>query len=167
MKRHSIPTIACLILILAIPAFAQEGEGLAGHWTGKIEIPGSPLDIDLDFAEGDDGWTGDITIPAQGARDLPLASISVDGDAVSFVIGGVPGDPTFTGTIDGDTMSGDFAQGGGSFPFEVARGEDRAGRAREALEGIDPIVEQALEDFGVPGLAVAVVAGDELVLARG
>ena len=38
---------------------------------------------------------------------------------------------------------------------------------RQALADIDPIIEQALTTFQVPGLAVTVVVGDEVVLAKG
>jgi CubicO group peptidase (beta-lactamase class C family) len=37
----------------------------------------------------------------------------------------------------------------------------------EALKGIDPVVDEALKTFQVPGVAVAVVVGDEVVLAKG
>jgi CubicO group peptidase (beta-lactamase class C family) len=37
----------------------------------------------------------------------------------------------------------------------------------QALAGIDPIIEQALKTFQVPGIAVAVVVGDEVVLSKG
>ena len=38
---------------------------------------------------------------------------------------------------------------------------------KEALADIDPVIEQALKTYQVPGVAVAVVAGDEVVLAKG
>ena len=38
---------------------------------------------------------------------------------------------------------------------------------RDALAGIDPVIEQALQTFQVPGLSVAVVVNDELVLSKG
>jgi len=154
-------------LILAPGVLAQEADSAAGHWSGEIEIPGSALAFDVDLAEGGEGWTGDISIPAQQLSDFALVDVAVDGDAVSFRMPQVPGEPTFTGTRDGDTITGDFTQGGQTFPFTLTRGENRAAMAREALEGIDPVIEQALVDFGIPGLAVAVVADDQLVFARG
>ena len=45
--------------------------------------------------------------------------------------------------------------------------EDRAASARAALEGFDDLVRQAIEDFNVPGLGIAVVAGGEVVYAEG
>jgi CubicO group peptidase (beta-lactamase class C family) len=37
----------------------------------------------------------------------------------------------------------------------------------QALAGIDPIIEQGLKTFQVPGIAVAVVVGDDVVLSKG
>jgi CubicO group peptidase (beta-lactamase class C family) len=45
--------------------------------------------------------------------------------------------------------------------------EDRAAAARAALEGFDDLVRQAIEDFNVPGLGIAVVAGGKVVYAEG
>jgi hypothetical protein len=73
-------------------------------------------------AQGDK-WDGTITIPAQGLKGFPLSSITVQGDSVSFALKGIPGDPTFTGTLskDSKTLSGTFSQGGGSIPFALTR----------------------------------------------
>jgi len=102
---------------------APASVSLAGHWDGAIEIPGTKLGVDIDFKSGEGGvWSGDISIPAQNAKDLPLGGIKVEGAAVAFAIQGVPGEPTFKGTLAGDSIAGTFSQGGGSFPFSLARG---------------------------------------------
>ena len=155
-----------IALLLGPAAFAAD-QDLAGHWTGTVQVPGQQLEFDVDLRSGTDGWSGDITIPAQSIRDLALEGIVIDGDSVRFAIPGIPGEPTFEGKLAGDVVEGELTQGGATFPFSMTAGVDLATRAREALEGIDPIVEQALEDFAVPGLALAVVADDEVVFAKG
>jgi CubicO group peptidase (beta-lactamase class C family) len=156
---------------LAIPAGAVAGEdtGLAGHWEGAIDLPGQELEVDLDFELDGEAWSGDISIPAQGARNLPLAGIVVDGAAVTFAIQGVAGEPTFSGTLseDGKSISGSFTQGGQVFPFSLSSGIDAAAKATKALSGIDEIVEAALEDWKTPGLALSVVMDGTTVLTEG
>ena len=44
---------------------------------------------------------------------------------------------------------------------------DAAANARAALAGFDEVVEKAIADMNVPGLAIAVVAGGEVVYAEG
>lgn len=159
---------ACAILV---PLAAQAGEApsLEGHWEGAIELPGQKLEFDLDFELNDGAWTGDITIPAQGARDLPLEGIEQDGRTVRFAISGIPGEPIFHGELseDGKGADGDFTQGGQTFPFSLTSGIDPAVKAAAALEGIDAIIEAALDDWKTPGLGLAVVAGGKVVLSRG
>jgi len=148
---------------------AGEAAGLEGHWEGTIEIPGQELKFDTDFSRVGDGWAGDVSIPAQGAQDLPLKDLSLEADQVTFVISGIPGDPTFSGTLsdDGTRISGEFAQGGQTFPFSLTSGVAPADEARAALAEVDAIIDAALEDWQTPGMAVAVVVDGEVVLCRG
>jgi putative CocE/NonD family hydrolase len=123
MKRLvSLAFITCTLS--AAPLGAQQQRTFAGHWIGTLAIQGQELGFDVDLAQGANGWTGDISIPAQGATDLPLAGIAVAGDSISFAIAGIPGNPTFQGTrsADGLTIQGTLTQGGQSFAFTMRTG---------------------------------------------
>ena len=161
------PLFAALGGLILLPALLAAADAPAGHWEGAIELPGQKLELDVDLRVAAGTWTGDITIPAQGAKDLPLEGVSVEGSTIEFAIPGVPGNPKFSGKLQGTEIAGDFTQGGGTFPFRLSSGEPLAERARKALEGIDPVLEKALGDFGVPGLALAVVADGEVVYEHG
>ena len=170
--RRRLPLTVSIVLILSVihPAFSAPAQDAAGHWEGAIELPGTKLEVDVDLAKRIDGtWTGDITIPAQGAKDLPLGAIKVEGADVSFAIAGVPGDPVFKGQMsaDGAKIAGRFAQGGQTFPFELKRGDDPVAKAKKALEGFDEVVAKGLAALKVPGAAVAVVKDQEVILAKG
>lgn len=134
---------------------------LTGHWSGAINLPAAKLDVQLSLTE----TGGTITIPAQGARDLPLDRFTVDGDQVTFRIANIPGEPTFSGVASGDSLSGSFTQGGQTFPFSLTRGakEDPAA----ALAGFDAFVDDALKKWDVPGVALAVIADNRVVWAKG
>jgi len=109
------------------PAASAQTPTAAGHWTGVLETPAQPLDVEVDLKPGTPpAWVGTISIPAQNLKAFPLSSIDVQGTSVSFVMANVPGTPTFKGTLaaDGMTLSGDFAQGGGSLPFKMTRKGD-------------------------------------------
>jgi len=129
MKRitlSSIPLALCLLFLGALPSpgDAQETPTPAGHWEGAILVPGSEIEIDVDFMVDEEGvWSADISIPAQMAQDFPLADVKVEGKTVSFRMADVQGDPTFTGTLseDGKTITGPFTQSGGEFEFTLTR----------------------------------------------
>lgn len=165
-KRLSLLILG--LLLAATPALPQPA-AIDGHWRGKIEVPGSPLEIDVDFVTENGALSGDISIPVQGLRDHALADVVVAGRDVDFKIPGVPGDPRFDGTLseDGGRIDGTFAQGGASLAFQLVRGDSPAAAARAALDGFAAVVEKAVADWNVPGAGLAVVAGGEVVLAEG
>jgi len=111
-------------LLIAGVLSAQDGP--RGHWTGSIAIPDHPLAVEVDLDKTAAGWVGSIAIPAQNASGLPLEAIAFADGKWTFRIKAGPGQPTFTGTLsaDGQTLSGDFTQGGGSFPFKLSRTGD-------------------------------------------
>jgi hypothetical protein len=111
------------------PLGAQEDPTAVGHWEGAILVPGGELGIDVDLMVEDGAWSGDISIPAQATQDFVLSEVVIEGSQVSFVMAGVPGDPTFKGVLseDGQTLSGTFTQGGQSLDFRLTRG-NQAGR---------------------------------------
>jgi CubicO group peptidase (beta-lactamase class C family) len=166
-----------LLAVLIFAALAAAGYALAppaqdpaGHWEGAIELPGTKLVVSVDLAKQPDGtWKGDISIPAQGAKDLALGGIKVEGADVAFAITGIPGDPTFRGQMsaDGAKITGKFTQGGGTFPFELNRAADPAAKAKRGLDGFDEVVAKGLAMLKVPGAAVAVVKDQEVILAKG
>ena len=173
MRVHK-PASAPLFVVLILAVFglvqAAPPQDLAGHWEGAIELPGTKLDVSLDFEKLPDGvWKGDVSIPLQGAKDLPLAGVKIDGANVTFAISGIPGEPTFKGQMsaDGAKITGQFTQGGGSFAFTLTRGADPVAQARKALEGFDEVVAKGLAALKVPGVAIAVVKDKEVILAKG
>jgi CubicO group peptidase (beta-lactamase class C family) len=181
MRKPVLSGVLALLLVLAFlslsisagkaaPEAAAEEPALAGHWVGEVEVPGTKLGFDIDFSLKPDGsWSGDISIPAQNAKDLPLGNITAKGKDVSFEIAGVPGSPTFKGALsdDGQKISGQFTQGGEPFPFAMSRSAGLKAQAKQALAGFDEIVNKGLQGLNVPGIAVAIIVEDEVVLAKG
>lgn len=120
-------------ITLLIATFAPSGVVLAqtpappsGHWEGSIEVPGQPLKIEIDLQKSGEKWEGAIAIPVQGLKGFPLSAITVEGDAVGFGLSGIPGSPTFKGTLskDRNSLAGEYSQGGGTIPFAVTRTGD-------------------------------------------
>lgn len=106
----------------AATAPVADAGALDGQWEGAIDIGGTQLGIIVKFTSAGDALSATIDIPQQGAADLPLDDVRLDGDAVHFAIGSVGA--TFDGTLDGETISGDFAQSGATGTFELARTGD-------------------------------------------
>lgn len=168
------PLLALLLsLSLQLSAFA----GLAGNWQGNIQLPGQALEVSISLKQDPQGsWTGSIDIPAQKAKGLPLKEIQVKGQDVSFQIEGIPGNPTFKGTLSDTSLKGSFTQGGQNFPFSLNQAAASASATTDTDSKPDPeklrtmIREQsnqALTAWKTPGIAVAVYHKGELLLAEG
>lgn len=150
-----------LVLTLSVGVGAEPinfGE-LAGAWQGAIDVAGTPLEIVVRFYEGEGGLIGTIDIPAQGAFEVPLAGIEVDGQQVSFLMDGIPGDPAFHGVLNDGRIEGGFTQSGMTFPFYLQRqSSDESGSVSTAAEDlyVDP-----LGRYSIPIPTGWTVAGDE------
>lgn len=148
--RPRLSTAASGLLALVVSStvmFAQPAAAPSGHWEGAIQVPGQELKIAIDLARRGEKWDGTISIPAQGLKGLPLLDIASQGDSVSFTISGVPGTPTFKGTVSKDAKSfaGEFSQGGGTLPFAVTRTGDAKFEPPPASTPIDKALEGAWE----------------------
>lgn len=126
MKRKA--SAACCLVVLTLlslvwpaGARAQGQSDMTGHWEGTIQIPGTPLGIIVDLKSEGGAWSGTVEIPLQGAQGLPLTAFDVQGNKIKFSIQGIPGSPTFDGTLAQGKIQGDFAQGGQTFPFSLGR----------------------------------------------
>jgi hypothetical protein len=112
---------------------AQKGSALetardpSGHWEGTVSAPSGEVRIEVDLARSAAGdLAGTISQPAQKVKGLPLASVTVDGSAITFEIMARSGGGTFMGDLlgDGKSMSGSFVAQAGTVPFSLTRTGD-------------------------------------------
>ncbi len=173
-SRLLFRSILPLFVATVVSVSAQDASDPAGRWEGAILIPGQSLGVVVTLTRSGERWSGSIDIPQQGAQGVALEKISVTPPSVTFAIAGIPGAPTFEGRIthSGDSLTGDFRQGGGSFPFALGRRSERK-RAEEAkvertkLDSIRAFIREAMTEWRVPGVAVAIVRKDSVLLAEG
>ena len=101
----------------------------SGHWEGSIKGGKQNVAITVDLSRDASGaWMGTMSMPAQGAADIPLSGITVKGNAVHFSMFAAADSPVFDGALspDHNAISGKLSGGGESTPFELKRtGEAR------------------------------------------
>ncbi|HXU39359.1 MAG TPA: serine hydrolase [Blastocatellia bacterium] len=171
-RRHFV-AVALLILLAGSGFATAQQNSIAGHWEGVIKLPSGELKFSVEFTDAAGKLSATITIPQQGAKDLPLSDVAFDKDPnkreVSFALAGVPGDPKFKGKLsaDGQKIEGLFTQGGADLPCYLNRQGDPVAKAKEALVGFDEVVTDAMKKFEVPGMAIAIVKGKDVVYAKG
>ncbi len=161
-------------LVWSVGVVAQTS--VEGHWEGAIELPGRSLQIRVDFKGADTGLRATIDIPQQGGLGLPLQAVSFAAPKIHFELQAGPGLAVFDGKLEGEKITGNFSQAGQSFPFSIERkpgGAQNTPAAAAAspagkpgLDGLDQFITQAMKDWKVPGLALAVVQGDKVALLK-
>ncbi len=120
-------SIALAVLLVPSALAAQTLADPSGHWVGAVLAPNMEVPIEVDLAKDSTGLSGTFANPSQNLRGLPLGSIAVVGREVSFQVrGSAPGERAFKGTLsdDGQSLSGDYSQGGYTIPFVLARKGD-------------------------------------------
>ena len=101
---------------------AQTKLPLANKWTGKLEIGGMELRIVFNVEEQENGeFTATLDSPDQGAFDIPVASVTVDGNKVKFDVSSING--VYEGILNRDSLiiDGKWTQGGQSFPLKLTK----------------------------------------------
>jgi hypothetical protein len=124
MDRNVLATFAGLLL--ATGALAQDA-ALAGHYEGTIQASEDReqrITVHLD-RDATQAWIGHITL-TPGPSEMPLSSIAVKGDTVTFSMSGLPNAPRFEGKWDkaAQTITGNVLGGKNAVPFELTRKGD-------------------------------------------
>jgi pimeloyl-ACP methyl ester carboxylesterase len=128
MKRLTrLATLFMLGLSAAGMARANEkaaaGRGLVGSWEGPLKVtPQIELRIILEVEKSKSGsLTAKLASPDEGLKDLPIASIALEADVVTFDLR-VTG-ATYKGKLnrDGTEITGEWTQRGSSFPLTLKR----------------------------------------------
>ena len=113
---------ALLSFILIVTLGAQGStNNIEGNWLGTLDIGVAKLRIALKVKKAASGYTATFDSLDQGANDLPIESIALEGNKVTFTAPkfGI----TFEGTLNdkGDEISGTFKQGTNETPMVFKR----------------------------------------------
>ena len=113
---------AFLLIASAVAVAAQvPTPHVEGNWLATLEVSGLKLRLVLKVEKSANGYAAKFDSPDQGATDLPIDSIALDGNKLSFSAAkfGIRYEGTLSET--GDEISGTFRQGPGSTPMIFKR----------------------------------------------
>lgn len=119
--RNLIYSTMCVI-ILSITVFAQSAaDSIEGNWLSTLEFSGIKLRLLLKVTKTGDEFAAKLDSIDQGAKDLPIDSITRRGNSVSFSAARFG--MSYEGTLNekGDEISGNFKQGAASTPLVFRR----------------------------------------------
>jgi pimeloyl-ACP methyl ester carboxylesterase len=164
-KRHvrglllALSVFICVCLWLTPLGAAQTAPSPpstpAGDWVGAIKIGPTEIKVGVHLQVSGTTWSGTFDQPAQGVRGLALKDVTVDGNAVHFVISVAPGSPTFDGTLAAGKITGTFKQGAAAGTFELAPGVEKKRRRPQDPVPPFPYTEIEVKVAVSPGVTLA------------
>jgi hypothetical protein len=107
-----------------MPAAQQAASNVEGNWLGALDVGGFKLRLLLKISKAADGaLTAKVDSLDQGAKDLPVNTITFQDGTLKFEMKAL--NASYVGTLskDGTQLSGQFTQGG-SLPLEFKRVTD-------------------------------------------
>jgi len=166
--------LSLIIFVITLSPLSADENALIGEWEGSIKVPGQELEVIIEFLLDDGQTVGFIDIPLQQAIDLPLENLILQNSNITFIIKDVPGEPTFNGNLsdDGNTISGEFTQSAGTFPFTLMKKSeqeklDETAKLEETLHAIRTFIDSTMSQWHVAGLSVAIVKDNEILMTEG
>ena len=114
------------------------------EWAGAVALPVGELPFSVTFEQTGGVLSATMDIPAQGAMGLPLIAVSYVDSRVHFELDAPIGLAVWDGAHEGDTIEGEFKQGGLATTFSVSRAD-----AGEAEESVPYGVEEVSFENGV------------------
>jgi uncharacterized protein len=136
MKRFRIALLFVGLGLLADDAGAQTTP-FAGSWAGELDVQGTRLPLVFHIAAGESGLGATMDSPLQGALGIPVDSVLVHGDTVTLRLVAIGG--TYVGRLAGDSIIGDWRQGGLTFPLLLRRSDPQAAALRRPQNPQPPL----------------------------
>src|SRR6185503_7428449 len=119
-KQMRLITLALLLIIASAVVAQTQTQNVEGNWLGTLDV-GAPLRLALKVKKSENGYTAKLDSLDQGANDLPIDSITLDGNKLTFSAEKL--DINYEGTLNeaGNEIKGTFKQGTNSFPLVFKR----------------------------------------------
>ena len=153
----------CVVLLAALlSGLMSVAQSLSGSWSGSIDVGAAKLPLVFHISDTPAGLTATMDSPAQGAKGIPVDSVSCKGMTVRMVI--VKLGVTIEGMWRGDTMTTVFRQSGLELPLVLTRGAEAEVRRPQEPQPPYPYV---CEEVSFPSAAAGLEMHGTLTIPEG
>jgi hypothetical protein len=128
IRKNLLGTALAFVALLLSGTSASAARDVAGDWSGKIQ---GMLRLVLHVQHGAGRYTATLDSPDQGAMGMAIDALTVTGDSLRFEMRALQVNYVARLSATGDTLSGEWSQGGMTLPLSFARGVETTRHAQE------------------------------------
>lgn len=153
----------CAVLLTALlSGLMAAAQSLSGSWSGSIDVGAAKLPLVFHISDSSSGLRATMDSPAQGAKGIPVDTISCEGMTVRMAI--VKLGVTIEGMWRGNTMTTVFRQSGLELPLVLTRGAEAQVRRPQEPQPPYPYV---CEEVSFPSAAEGIDMHGTLTIPEG
>ncbi|MDR2086917.1 MAG: S9 family peptidase, partial [Dysgonamonadaceae bacterium] len=111
-----------LVIILLFSMITLKAQ-IAGDWKGTLNVQGMELELILHISGADGAYTATMDVPLQGAAGIPVETVAFENNQLTIALPQMQ--LSYKGTLAGETIEGNFEQGGMTLPLTLAKFESQ------------------------------------------
>lgn len=109
--------LSLITIFTIVNAFGQD---IIGDWNGALKVQGIQLRLVFHISKTDSGFSATMDSPDQGAKGIPVTSVSFGNQVLKVAIAAAMIE--YEGTLNKEQLiEGNFKQGGQVFPLNLSR----------------------------------------------
>ncbi len=113
-----------IVIALTTTTFMSvNAQSVSGDWKGTLSVQGMNLELIFHLTEDSGNYSGTMDVPMQGATGIPVDKVETDGNAIK--LGVSVAQITYNGTLQGDSIVGNYEQAGMTLPLTLKKFESK------------------------------------------
>ncbi|QEE49492.1 alpha/beta fold hydrolase [Flavobacterium alkalisoli] len=125
--------ITLITLCISSVLFAQD---ITGTWNGLLKVPGTTVRLVINITKTETGYSATMDSPDQGAKGIPVTTISFENNTLAFAI--PAGKLEYKGTWENNIIKGTYKQNGYEIPLDLGRDEIKIEKPKRPQEPQPP-----------------------------
>ena len=119
MKMLTTFKIPIFILIAMVTNTTLVAQEVTGFWSGELDVQGNKLPLSFTITNENESLTATLDSQAMGASDITFDGVSFENGVLTLTLSAAG--LTYTGTLEDNTVTGTFEQGGQKLPLVLTR----------------------------------------------
>ncbi|HBG40335.1 MAG TPA: S9 family peptidase, partial [Porphyromonadaceae bacterium] len=112
-----------VLFALIVASMMIKAQSITGDWKGTLSVQGVNLELIFHIAGDDGNLTGTLDVPLQGATGIPVDGVAFADNQLKLKV--TAAQIVYNGTLQGDSVVGNYEQAGMSLPLTLKRFESK------------------------------------------